>query len=68
MQFGMGEDLLSFDKSYGMYIPRGIKHGPLIWNKVTKPFIEMAIMLNCGTMREGWGDSFITPPEGTIRS
>ena len=64
MRFGMGEDLLPFNTSYGMYIPRGLKHGPLIWDKVRKPHIEMAIMLGCGTVQEGWGDSFITPPGG----
>jgi hypothetical protein len=62
MKFGMGEDLLSFNTSYGIYVPRGLKHGTLIWDKVRKPFIEMAIMLVCGSMREGWGDSFLTPP------
>jgi hypothetical protein len=61
MQFGMGEDLLTFNKSYAMYVPRGLKHGPLIWQEVHKPFIEMAIMLDCGTMQEGWGDSFERP-------
>lgn len=67
MQFGMGDDLLTFDTSYAMYIPKGLKHGPLIWNKVEKPFIEMAIMLGCGTMQEGWGDSFISPPGGEVK-
>ena len=62
MEFGMGGDMLQFDTSYGMYIPRGLRHGPLNWHEVKKPFIEMAIMLDCGTMAEGWGDSFFTPP------
>jgi len=59
MQFGLGGDLLSFNKSFGIYVPRGLNHGPLIWNEVRKPHIEMAIMLGCGTMAEGWGDSLI---------
>jgi hypothetical protein len=62
MEFGMGGDTLQFDTSYGMYVPRGLRHGPLNWLEVHKPFIEMAIMLDCGTMAEGWGDSFFTPP------
>jgi hypothetical protein len=61
MEFGMGGDMLQFDKSYGMYVPRGLRHGPLNWLEVKKPFIEMAIMLGCGTMMEGWGDSFFGP-------
>jgi hypothetical protein len=59
MQFGIGGDLLSFDTSYGVFIPKGLHHGPLIWNEVRKPHIEMAIMLGAGTLAEGWGDSFI---------
>jgi hypothetical protein len=58
MEFGMGDDLLQFNKSYGMWVPRGVVHGPLNWHKVRKPFIEMAIMLGAGTMMEGWGGSF----------
>lgn len=59
MKFGMGNDLLEFNKSYGMYIPRGVVHGPLLWPKVRKPHIEMAIMLDCPTLKDGWGDSAI---------
>ena len=59
MIFGIGGDRLEFNTSYGVYIPRGIIHGPLIWKKVRKPHIEMAIMLGCGTMMEGWGDSTV---------
>ena len=58
MEFGMGDDLLQFNKSYGMWVPRGVVHGPLNWHKVRKPHIEMAIMLGAGTLMEGWGGSF----------
>ena len=27
---------------------RATKHGPLTWQKVTRPHIEMTIMLGCG--------------------
>jgi hypothetical protein len=59
MSFGLGGDKLEFSSSYGVYIPRGLRHGPLIWNKVRKPHLEMAIMLGCGSLKEGWGDSEI---------
>ncbi len=58
MEFGMGDDLLQFNTSFGMWVPRGVIHGPLNWHEVRKPHIEMAIMLGGGTLREGWGDSF----------
>ncbi|MCX7912159.1 MAG: hypothetical protein N2506_04275 [Dehalococcoidales bacterium] len=58
MTFGMGDDLLRFNTSYAMWIPKGVVHGPLIWHAVRKPHIEMAIMLGAGTMAEGWAGSF----------
>ncbi len=57
MQFGMEGDLMDSNTTFGVYIPRGIIHGPLLWPKVRKPHIEMAIMLGCPTMLDGWGDS-----------
>jgi hypothetical protein len=59
MNFGLGGELLEFDRGYCMFIPRGTNHGPLRWNRVDKPHIEMAIMLGCGTFKEGWEDSFL---------
>jgi hypothetical protein len=61
MEFGMGDDLLQFNKSFGMWIPKGVMHGPLRWHEVRKPHIEMAIMLGAGTMMEGWAGSFFGP-------
>jgi hypothetical protein len=57
MQFGMGGEIMDFNTSFGMYIPKGMVHGPLLWPKVRKPHIEMAIMLNCPTVQDGWGDT-----------
>ena len=62
MEFGIGGHLLPFSTSTAAFIPKGIPHGPLKWNKVRKPHIEMAIMLGAGTLREGWGDSGIESP------
>jgi hypothetical protein len=62
MEFGLGGDLLKFDTSHALYIPKGLNHGPLKWHKVRKPHIEMAIMLGAGTLSEGWKDSFFNRP------
>ncbi len=62
MEFGLGGDLLSFNRSYGIFIPKGLRHGPLKWKEVRKPHIEMAIMLGAGTYSEGWADSFLEDP------
>jgi hypothetical protein len=58
LEFDMGDEKLMFDTSFGMWVPKGVVHGPLVWHKVRKPHIEMAIMLGAGTVREGWGGSF----------
>jgi len=55
MTFGLGGQEMKFNKNFSMYIPKGVVHGPLIWHKVRRPHIEMAIMLGAGTLKEGWG-------------
>jgi hypothetical protein len=59
IEFYLGDKLLTVNKTHGEWIPRGVKHGPETWKKVTKPHIEMALLLNCGDLKEGWGDSGI---------
>jgi hypothetical protein len=39
---------LTFDRTTALFLPKGTKHGPLTWQKVTRPHIEMTIMLGCG--------------------
>jgi hypothetical protein len=66
LTFGIGGDHLKFDTSFGVFIPKGLMHGPLIWHNVRKPHIEMAIMLGASTMREGWEGSLPDSPGGEI--
>jgi hypothetical protein len=39
---------LVFDTTTALFVPKGVKHGPLTWKKVTRPHIQMSIMLGCG--------------------
>ena len=55
MVFGLGGQLMEFNKNFGIFIPKGMVHGPLQWHSVRKPHIEMAMMLGAGTLKEGWG-------------
>jgi hypothetical protein len=43
---------LKFDKTSALYVPRGIKHGPLVWKKFSRPHLEMAIMPGAGTLAQ----------------
>ncbi len=63
MEFGLGGELFFLDTSFGVFIPRGLRHGPLNFKACNKPYIEMAIMLGAGTYAEGWADSFFERPK-----
>jgi hypothetical protein len=52
IEFGMGDETLTIDKTSCLWVPRGIPHGPLVWKKVDKPHIEMVIMPGAGTLKE----------------
>lgn len=43
IEFDIGGQQIIFDTTTGAYIPRGVKHGPMIWRKFTRPHIEMAL-------------------------
>ncbi|MCX8032222.1 MAG: hypothetical protein N3B14_02340 [Thermoleophilia bacterium] len=58
MIFGVGDDLLEFDTTHCVYLPKGLVHGPLRWKEVHRPMIEMALMLGAGVWAEGWEGSF----------
>jgi quercetin dioxygenase-like cupin family protein len=60
VEFYVGGQPLTFNTTSALYIPRGVKHGPLSLKKYEKPHLVMAIMCGAGTIKEGWGDSFKT--------
>ena len=52
IEFCVGGQPLVFDTTTALFVPKGVKHGPLTWNKVTRPHLEMAIVLGAGTMAQ----------------
>jgi quercetin dioxygenase-like cupin family protein len=52
VKFCVGGQPLVFNQTTAIYIPKGIKHGPLTWNKVDRPHIQMPIVLGAGTLDE----------------
>jgi hypothetical protein len=48
IEFFVDGEPIVFDKSMSLYIPAGVKHGPLTWKKVTRPHIQMSITLGKG--------------------
>lgn len=54
IEYVMEGEPLVFDKTSALFVPAGVKHGPLTWKKFTKPHMEMAIMIGTGSYKEGW--------------
>ncbi len=48
MEINVEGQPLFFDRTTALFLPKGTKHGSLIWHKVTRPHIELTIMLGCG--------------------
>jgi len=54
IEFVVGGEPLIIDKTSALFIPKGVKHGPLTWKKFTRPHMQMAIMIGTGSYKEGW--------------
>jgi hypothetical protein len=52
IDFGVGNETLKITKTSAIYVPKGVPHGPLVWQKVKRPHIQMAIMLDCPGLKE----------------
>ena len=45
IEFVVGDEKLMVNKTGALYIPKGVKHGPLTWKSVSKPHLQIAITL-----------------------
>jgi hypothetical protein len=52
IEFNIGGEPLVFDRTSAVFVPAGVKHGPVIWKKVTRPHLQIAIVLGAGTLAE----------------
>jgi hypothetical protein len=52
IEFMMDGQPLLIDKTSAVYVPKGIKHGPLTWKKCTRPHLELTIMIGAGSLAE----------------
>jgi len=52
IEFVVEGEPLKIDKTSALYVPKGVKHGPLTWKRVDRPHIQMAIILGAGTLAE----------------
>ncbi len=52
INFVVGDEILTIDRTSAVFIPRGVPHGPVTWKSVEKPHIQMVIMLGAGTLKD----------------
>lgn len=52
IEFYLGGQPLKVDRTSAIYVPKGIKHGPLIWKRVARPHLEMSIILGAGNLAQ----------------
>lgn len=52
IEFTVGGQPLVFDTTSALFVPAGTKHGPVTWKKLTRPHLQMAMVLGAGTMAE----------------
>jgi len=52
IEFMVGGQPLTIDKTSAVYVPKGVKHGPLTWKKYKRPHLEFTIMIGAGTLAQ----------------
>jgi len=45
---------LTINTTSCLFIPKGLKHGPLTWKSYSRPHVEMTVVMGAGTFREVW--------------
>ena len=50
IEFVVGDEPLTINTTSALFIPKGVKHGPLTWKRVDRPHIEMSIVLGTGEL------------------
>lgn len=43
---------LTITKTSTVFVPKGMKHGPLTWKSFTRPHLEMTIMVGAGSLAQ----------------
>jgi hypothetical protein len=64
IEYYVGGQTLTFDTTTALYIPKGVKHGPITWKKFTKPHIQMSLILGPGSTWEAWASGTSQTPKG----
>lgn len=52
IEFVVGGEPLKITKTSALYVPAGLIHGPLSWKSVTRPHLQMTMIIGAGTLAE----------------
>jgi hypothetical protein len=52
IEIGIDGQPVTINSTSGIYVPKGVSHGPLVWKKFTKPHLELTIMIGAGSLAE----------------
>jgi hypothetical protein len=52
IEFMMDGKPLIINKTSTVFVPKGVKHGPLTWKRVDRPHLEMTIMIGAGSLAQ----------------
>jgi hypothetical protein len=54
IDYYVGGQPLAFDTTSSIFIPNGVRHGPVVWRKFSRPHLEISIILGPDTNEKGW--------------
>jgi len=52
IEFMVGGQPLKINKTSAVFVPKGVKHGPLTWKKYSRPHLELTIMVGAGSLAQ----------------
>ena len=52
IEFVVGGQPLKINKTSALYVPAGVAHGPVTWKSITRPHLQMTIIMGAGTLVE----------------
>ena len=52
IEFTIDNKPFLINKTSALFIPTGVKHGPLVWKKIRKPHLQRATVLGAGNIAE----------------
>jgi len=52
IEIGVDGEPVTINSTSAIYVPKGVKHGPLVWKRFERPHLELTIMIGAGTLQE----------------